>query len=190
MDTLSALQRLMIHVVQPMLIPCYLFLLMAPSRIHTLRNVGIQGRAFNSNLLMPFEGFKRILIAVLMALSLSSLFSSSSGDAELVEPDVDQIDSTSHGLPASAQRFHAVVELISYASALCMSFMQERRQFVDAWYCQPLLWAGQLLVGLSGLQLQAVEYGPVAQTDVQFPAMLAFLCLVTISGHQMYTQRE
>ena len=60
-----------------MLLPCYLFLLLLPFRMSTLRNVGIQGRnaQLNSNLLMPFEGFKRLLLLLLMAMNLLTLFS-------------------------------------------------------------------------------------------------------------------
>ena len=155
--SLGSMASLLIFLMQPMLLPCYLFLLLLPLRINTLRNVGIQGRnsQLNSNLMMPFEGFKRLIILLLITLNLVTLFSSGPNQpAGTVTEDEDtsQINSSSQPRRPS-ENFRAVVELITYAATIALSFMQERRQFVDAWYCQPLLWLCQLIIGITGLQL-------------------------------------
>ena len=144
---LGTFANFLVYIVQPMLIPCYLFLLMLPQRVHTLRNVGIQGRnQLNSNLLMPFEGFKRLLIACLMIFNMITLFASdgspSAEQSALNDLDIGQIDSSSATIVSGAERFRAIIELLTYFSVMTLSFMQQRRQFVDAWYCQPLLWIG------------------------------------------------
>jgi hypothetical protein len=66
------------NIFQPMLIPCYVFLLMMPQRIMSIRNAGIAGRRQQRNMFMPNEILKRIAISILIFICIFEFFTSQS----------------------------------------------------------------------------------------------------------------
>lgn len=66
----SNLEVFIANVFQPILIPCYLFLMTAPSRVSALRNTGQPGRAA---LFAPKELLKRVMIMLLVLMCMSHL---------------------------------------------------------------------------------------------------------------------
>ena len=84
-----------------------------------------------------------MLVIILMMINMITLFSSNGSSTgqngnEVDDIDMNQIDSSSGSLATGTsgiERYRSIVELFTYFSVMTLSFMQERRQFVDAWYC-------------------------------------------------------
>ena len=155
-------------VANPLAIPCYLFLLVVPFRLHTLCNAGVPGR-YRAQWNLG-EMAKKLIILGLILLSVQTL----------MDP------------AAESERFLTMLQAVSYGFALAISLMQETRQIADVWYAQPLLWGLSLVVGMlspfwTHVNEEGVRQNPGSR--VEFYPMLLLLSLSSLASVQLYNQR-